>query len=173
MSVIGRSLPPGFIAQRCAGDPIGAAVTQALAGAEPGTMMVADDTRHCRLALVLTPDPPISDAAMLDLAGRAVHGALAAVAPPGIPIAVTPPDVLVNGAAAGTLTVRRAGAADWLVLGIDIAVAGEAGDPDTPDPGETPDRTCLAEEGFGDSAPELVASICRHLLSGFDRWAAP
>jgi hypothetical protein len=161
----GVLLPPGFAAIACDGDPMAAAVRQIEAGAAPGTILHAPLARHCRVAIILTPDRPIADTQSLALAAQAVHAALAGLAPAGVPIAVKNNRILVNGAEAATLRLRRPGqnaecVPEWLVLGIDVAV--DLGDPD---PGHDVLHTCLAEEGFTCSAAELLAGICRHLLS--------
>ena len=41
------------------------------------------------------------------------------------------------------------------------------------EPGQTPDLTSLAEEGFEGAGPaELTASWARHLMAGLDEWQA-
>jgi hypothetical protein len=52
------------------------------------------------------------------------------------------------------------------VLGIDVAI--QAG---TAAPGETPDQTCLVEEGFGDvTAADVLMQTSRYLLGWLDEW---
>jgi hypothetical protein len=163
-------LPPGFTAMVTAADVCAEAALHAEAGADPGLVLHNELTARCTMAVVLTPDRPIDDAAMLDLAARAVHHALAALAPVRIPVEISGHGITVNGGQTATLTLRRSPAdalqtPDWLVLGIDVAVdLREAA------PGHHPGRTCLREEGFDASAAEIMSGVCRHLLAAIDAW---
>jgi hypothetical protein len=163
------ALPPGFIAVGAA-DPIGTAVAQAAAGADPGSVFHAEIAGRCVFAVVLAPEGPIEDGAVRSLGAQALHDALAGLAPVGLPIGIAVDHVIVNGAVAATLGVSRppgatAAVPDWLVLWVDVAI-----DLQDADPGLNPLSTCLAEEGFTASGMEVMAAFCRHLLAGVDAW---
>jgi hypothetical protein len=169
--------PPGFTALPCPGDPLAAAVARAAAGADPGLVLHRDADARCEMAIVLAPDRPVSDEALLALGTRAVRGALSFLAPVRMPVVISPPEnVTVNGGEVAMLTVRRPARAagipdwsipDWIILGIDVAV-----DLREADPGLHPGRTCLREEGFDTTPAEVMAGICRHLLGEIDAWSA-
>ncbi len=171
-----RSLPPGFDARACDGDCVTAAVMAAEGGADGGTLFHNDLSRRCTFAVVLIPGDAVTDAAVCDLAGRAIELALAGMAPVGLPIATVREGgvvsgVCVNGGMASWLSLRRSedsadGVPNWLVLGVDVAV-----DAQIQDPGLDPSRTCLIEEGFECAAQDVLAAICRHLLAAFDALA--
>ncbi len=127
---------------------------------------------RCRAAFVFTPDRPLTAGLLLDLGALALFDAIAVLSPPQVPVHLLPPDGLaVDGGRVATLraTAASAGADDvpeWAVLEFDAAVSISVAAP-----GETPDRTSLAEEGFGDVAPsDLLMHMCRHLLGWLDVW---
>jgi hypothetical protein len=165
------TLPPGFHAVPTA-DPWGAALRSAAQGdrpeGAPGTVLHAPLEARCHAAIQLAPDRPVADEAILHLAALALRDALSGLVPPEVSVELTlPRGVAVNGAEAGSLRVARGPGAppEWIVLEIDIAVALR-----DPDPGRSPWRTDLAEEGCGASATDVLEAICRQLLSWFDRW---
>jgi BirA family transcriptional regulator, biotin operon repressor / biotin---[acetyl-CoA-carboxylase] ligase len=141
-------------------------------GAEPGSVFWNDAQGRCRAVFVFAPDRPLAAGLVLDLGALALFDAIAALAPPQIPVHLLPPDGLaVDGGRVATLRMAEAPAAigaipDWAVLGLDVAVnTGAAA------PGETPDQTCLAEEGFGDvTSADLLVHMSRHLLGWLDLW---
>lgn len=122
---------------------------------------------------MFAPDRPIEDpGVLLSLGSLALYDALAVLAPPHVPLRLLPPDGLaVDGARAATLRAAVAPAdagmtPDWAVLGLDVAIDMQAAAP-----GETPDETCLIEEGFGGVTPaEVLAHVCRQLLGWIDLW---
>ena len=77
----------------------------------------------------------------------------------------------VNGALCGQLQVAAdtsdpALVPDWLVVGLDLVLLQT-----TEDPGETPDRTALYEEGCADvPAEQLLESWARHVMTWINRW---
>jgi hypothetical protein len=165
------SLPPGFLPIPCTGDPLAAAIELAVSGAEPGTLLHGDLCERCNVAIVLAPDRPIDEACMLSIVSRAVHSTIAGFVPPGLPIDIAGALILLNGGEVARLAIRVAplvvdGVPDWLIAVIDVAV-----DFRDPDPGLHPERTCLAEEGAEASPEEVLAAICRHLLTGIDTWS--
>lgn len=166
-------LPPGFQAFPGGDDPWAAALRNAAAGAEPGHVYCDGAHGRCRAAFVFTPDRPFDGAnVLLSLGALALFDAVAVLAPPQVPVHIVMPDSLtVDGGRVATLRAAQAAAhgdaiADWAVLGIDVAVGLQAGAP-----GENPDQTSLAEEGFGDIAPaDVLTHMSRHLLGWIDAW---
>lgn len=164
-------LPPGFRACPGDGDPWAAALRGAEAAA-PGSVFWDGTQGRCRAAFLFAPDRPLGEADLLNLGALALFDAMAVLAPPQVPVHVVPPDGLaVDGGRVAALraalpAAQAGGVPDWAVLGIDVAVNLHARAP-----GETPDRTCLAEEGFGDIAPDdLLTHMSRHLLGWIDAW---
>ena len=143
-----------------------------MAGAEPGSVFWDGAQGRCHAAYVFAPDRPLAAGLVLDLGALALFDAIAVLAPPQVPVHLLPPDGLtVDGGRVATLRTAEApadvdGVPDWAVLGIDVALSN-----DMAAPGETPDQTCLTEEGFGDVAPgDLLTHISRHLLGWLDVW---
>lgn len=157
-------------------------------GAEAGSIFWAEAQGRCHAAFVFAADRPLGRAGLslgsglLDLGALALFDALAVLAPPQIPMHLLPPDGLaVDGGRVATLCLARAPsvggevpngdvsdlrAPKWAILGIEVAI-----DLQSDAPGETPDRTCLAAEGFGDvTAGDLLAHLCRHMLCWVDAW---
>ena len=167
------ALPPGFAAVPCGRDAWEAGVHGAGAGDDPGCVRwsFAEGTLH--VAVVLAPDRPMQDSSpIVALGALALFDALATLAPPQVPIHLLPPDGLaVDGGRVATVWAAMAsGPSDrppeWAVLGFEIEV--QAGDAE---PGRTPDRTSLHEEGFGDViADDILVNSLRHLLVWLDAW---
>lgn len=166
-------LPPGFRALPGGASPWDAALRAAAADAEPGTMFWSGAGGRCEAAFVFSPDRPLEGpGVVLSLGALALYDTLAVFAPPNRPLHILPPDgLVVNAGRAAALRAAvapaEAGAVpEWAVLGLDVAL-----DLQTPAPGDTPDETCLAEEGFGAVAPaELLAQLCRYLLFWINVW---
>jgi BirA family biotin operon repressor/biotin-[acetyl-CoA-carboxylase] ligase len=122
---------------------------------------------------VFTPDRPFDGAdLLLKLGALALFDAVAVLAPPQVPVHILAPDGLaVDGGRVATLraaqpTCHADAIPDWAVLGIDVAVGPQEGAP-----GDTPDRTSLAEEGFGNVTPaDELTHMSRHLLGWIDSW---
>lgn len=169
-------LPPGFTARtlRAGGDAFDAACAAARDGADPATLVWAAGPDTLDMAVVLAPDDAAGVARRAVIAGMAaLADAVVAAAPPEKPIAIRwPATLLVAGALVGGGRVAIAEAApdavpDWLVFGATLRLAW----PDNAEPGLTPDRTALLEEGFDDLEPaDLVGSFARHLLFHVDAW---
>ena len=167
------ALPPGFTAVPGGRDAWEAAVRGAGVGDDPGCVRwsFAEGTLH--MAVVLAPDRPMRDSSPIVALGMlALFDALATLAPPQVPIHLLPPDGLaVDGGRVATVRAAMAsGPSDmppgWAVLGFEVRV--QAGDAE---PGRTPDRTSLHEEGFGDvTADDVVVNSLRHLLVWLDAW---
>ncbi len=154
--------------------PMDVAVEQARAGCDAGLVLHDVAVDRLRAALVLAPEVPLSAAmAMLPLCAVGLRDALGALAPPEVAVHLAwDGGVLVNGALCGTVTsasdtddpqVRP----DWLVVALDVAILPTG----TADPGETVDRTTLADEGCGDIAPvTLLEAWIRHSLVRIHAW---
>ena len=173
MSDPAPSLPPLFDGEASA-TPFATAIARARAGTEPG--LLAYDIRPDRLtaALVLGPEVPLEDAmAMVLAAANGFGDAFGALAPSEVACQFDWPGGLrINGARCGGL---RAAAStrdpeaepDWLVVGIEVPFFAPA----EAEPGETPDRTTLWEEGCGDIEPaRLLESWSRHSLVWIHEW---
>lgn len=166
------ALPPGFRALPGGDDPWETAVRAAAAGAEPGSVFWDGAHGRCRAAFVFAPDRPLAAGVVLDLGALALFDAIAVLAPPQVPVHLVPPDGLaVDGGRVATLRASEGpagsdGVPDWAVLGLDAAVGVRVAAP-----GETPDRTSLAEEGFGGVTPaDLLTHMSRHLLGWIEAW---
>jgi len=173
-------LPSVFtpIALREGGDAMARAVALA-AERGAGTLAWVGAAARAEAALVLEPEQPLAEARLALLAGAtALADALAPGGPADIPVQFAWPDrLLVNGAACGALRLvappgaRPDQVPDWLVLGFTVALA-PAG-PGGAEPGLTPERTTLAEEGWdGPDGAQLTAGWARHLMAGLDDWQA-
>ena len=166
----GLELPPGFMAL-----PAEAAWTTALseaaAGASPGTLVYALAGGVLEAAFILAPDRPVDDAIVLRLGTLAARDALVAAVNPETVVAIVADGLVsVNDGEVATTTLARGpalpdGAPAWLVLGCTIRVALQL-----ESPGLTPWLTDLAEEGIEISAMDLLGSVCRHLLAAIDLW---
>ncbi|MEC7376476.1 MAG: biotin/lipoate--protein ligase family protein, partial [Pseudomonadota bacterium] len=104
---------------------------------------------------------------------------LGALAPPEVPVQFDWPDrIKVNGALCGSVRFAAdvsdpKAMPNWLVIGIAVPFTHPGGEP-----GETPDQTCLYEEGCVEITPmALLESWSKHTLlwltyfldSGFER----
>lgn len=147
-----------------------------------GTLAWVRSAARAEAAVVLEPELPLAAARLAFLvAANALADALAVHGPPEIPVEFAWPGTLrVNGAACGMVRLAAppgiAGTAipAWLVVGfearIGLGLLREAG---SREPGETPDLTALAEEGWEAlTAAELTAAWARHLMAGLDDWQA-
>lgn len=160
------SLPPLLRGLRAA-DPMAAAIAEARAGCDGGTLFWrAGDS--LAVALVLAPEVARARAAqMLPLAAVAMRDALGAVGPPELPVHLAwDGAILVNGAEAGRVRgVAPAGdgVPDWLVVHVALRfLPGRAG----PHGG-----TALWEEGCGEVTPDaLLESWSRHLMHRLAEW---
>jgi len=172
------ALPPGFGVLSCGSDPWAAAVLGAAAGDDPGSIRWDHTDGVLRLAIVLAPDRLMQDAGPVAALGAlALYDAVATLAPPQVPMHLLAPDGLatdglaVDGARVAAIRAAIAPALpgavpDWAVLGFEVALQAR-----TAEPGATPDRTSLHEEGFGDvTAADVLVNTLRHLLVWLDAW---
>lgn len=161
-------------------DPFDKAVSRAVAGVDSGTVFYSEAEDTLRAALVLAPETPLEEAILaVYVAQVGLAESLGALAPPEVPVHFQWPDrIKVNGALCGS--IRYAADAsepeaypNWLVIGIEVPFL-----PLCDEPGESPNQTCLHEEGCVDITPmALLESWSRHTLlwltyfmdSGFER----
>lgn len=168
------SFPPLLRGEAAAGDPFRAAVARAREGTDPG--LVTHDVRPDLLsaALVLAPEAPLEDAmAMVFAVANGFADAFGSLAPSEVACQFDwPGEIRVNG---GTCGGFRAAASttdpgvepDWLVVGFDVRFFAEA----EAEPGLTPDRTTLWDEGCAGIEPlRLLESWSRHSLVWIHQW---
>jgi hypothetical protein len=178
------TLPPVFRAVTVRDAAFASARALAVAGGEAGTLVVTADAAEpspplLELAVVLEPDRPAADCfAALPIAMLAMADALSALGPPLKTVGFVWPDRLVlDGAEVGRARLALPAPHDepfdqplpaWLVVGLELRLRLDS---DAAEPGRTPDRTALVEEGFGEvTAPEIVEAFARHLLHWVSRW---
>ncbi len=156
-------------------DPVAAAVTAMAEGGDPGQVFYAETDDTLRAAVTLAPEEPVERAARAGFAVMlGLSDALGALAPPEVAVQFDwPGGIRVNGAACGAVRLvgppTAPGAVpDWLVAGIEIAVAAAPG---AADPGHAPDRTTLHDEGCAEiTVPALIESWSRHMLVWIHRY---
>ncbi|SDU05190.1 biotin/lipoate--protein ligase family protein [Stappia sp. ES.058] len=128
------------------------------------------------LALVLEPEVPASRSfEMLFLTMVAANDALGAITPPETALTFLWPDVFkVNGAKVGRARLATSdeldddGAPLWLTVALEFRLAPLDG---PLEPGETPDRTSLIDEGAVDlDRTQVIESLSRHLLTWIHSW---
>ena len=172
------TLPPVFRAVHVRADAFAAARGMAVAGGDAGTLVVADtgpEAVRLDLAVVLEPDRPAASCfAALPIAMLAMADALAAVGPPFKPVGFAwPHELVLDGAVVGSARLAlpkpsEAPVPAWLVVGLALQRRFTT---ETDEPGRTPERTALLEEGFGLVTPaEIVEAFAAHLLHWVDRW---
>lgn len=154
-------------------DLLAAASQAACDGADGGTVLWSPTPHPWRAAIVLAPEAALRESLSVVLALQlAVIDAIGALAPPEVGITWAWPDVmLANGAVAGRMRVAASSqepdeTPDWLAaeFSVDLAPLGAA-------PGETPDRTTLAEEGCPDLSSNALTEVwARNALLWLHRW---
>lgn len=154
-------------------DILAAGVAAARGGADGGTVLWSPRRDRWEVAVVFAPEDALKRSLTVALALQmAVVDAIGALAPPEVGVVWAWPDVmLVNGARAGRMraaaeTEDPAATPDWLVFALEAEIA-----PIGVDPGETPDRTSLAEEGCADlDARRLTEVWARHAQLWLHTW---
>jgi biotin-(acetyl-CoA carboxylase) ligase len=169
-------LPPPFrlVTLREVGDAFAHARTHA-AELGAGTLVSVGRFDVAEFALVLEPEEPLAFSWRALYAGMvALTDALAAIAPPGTPIAVEWPDAIrLDGRLVGGGRLAWPDAADdaapppWLVFGVMIRMVSM----DIDGAGARPLATAPEGEGFGDvGSDQLVESFARHFMRVIDHW---
>lgn len=161
--------PPLFAGQAVSGrtDPFAKACTQAMLGCESGLVVhnLAADTM--RAAIVFAPEVPLEQAmAVLIACGVGFQNALGALAPPEVAVHIGwQGEIYVNGARCGRLRAASSTSVPdeepaWIVVGLELPLI-----PESDAPGETPDQTCLYEEGCVEvDSTRLLEAWIRHSL---------
>ncbi|MDQ7080265.1 MAG: DUF4444 domain-containing protein [Paracoccaceae bacterium] len=165
----GPSFPPLLSGLAVAGiDPFDKARAQAVLGVDAGLVVHNITPDQLRAAIVLAPEEPL-ESAMAAMIACAVgfQNALGALAPPEVAVHLTWDGLIkVNGAECGRLraaasTTDADAVPDWLVIGLELQLIPVSED----DPGLTPDKTSLYQEGCGEVSPiRLLESWSRHSL---------
>lgn len=156
-------------------DPFDLAIDMAKTGCDAGSVVYNVTRDRLRVAIVLAPEVPLSEAmAMLIACGIGFANALGALGPPEVAVHLGwDGTIFVNEATCGSLRVAAStgdpeAMPDWLVIGMSVALFPAAG----LDGGETPDQTTLFQEGCGDVEPfRLLESWARHTLVWINRWS--
>lgn len=154
-------------------NPFDKAVSEAVKGIDSGSLFYAQAEDSLRAALVLAPETSLEDAlAAVYVAQIGLAESIGALAPPETPVHFAWPDrIKINGAICGQVkfaaeTREPDSHPQWLVVGIDIPFASRGGEP-----GQTPNQTCLYEEGCGDVHPmNLLESWSKHTLLWLTHW---
>ncbi len=160
--------PPLLTGLAVAGDPFEAAC-DAADTSDPGTVFYSPDEAIFQVAVLLAPETPLSEAISVSFAASlALNDAIGALGPPEVAFHLEWPGAFrVNGASCGTLRARASTdipteEPDWLVIGLDVPVAGAM---DT-EPGAVPDRTTLHAEGCGEiTTAALTESWARYFMN--------
>lgn len=141
-----------------------------------GDVLWSRNEARIEIAIVLEPEVAMNTAAqMLPLCLVAIGDCLGALTPPQVGVTFIWPNIVcINGARAGLF---RAAAAptqaagdvpDWMVLALELHHQRE---PEDAEPGETPDRTWLSEEGGGElTHSDIIESYSRHFLTWLNSW---
>jgi hypothetical protein len=140
-----------------------------------GTLVWVRSWARAEAAIVLEPEEALPTARLaLHAASVALADALGAYGPPDIPLVFEWPGTLrLNGAVVGQTRLGLPAETlpdatpPWLVVGMELRFAEYADG----EPGETPDRTSLLEEGYDDLTPGLlVAAWARHFMATIADW---
>lgn len=171
------SFPPLLSGRRCppGQNPFDLARNLARRGTEAGLIVHDIAPDHLSAALVLAPETALSDAsAMMLVAGLGFADAFGTLAPSEVAAQLDwPGGFRIEGAICGGLR----GAADrcdptdipgWMVIGLEVPFGPQT----DADPGLTPDRTTLRDEGCGEIEPRtLLESWARHTLVWLHHWS--
>lgn len=168
--------PPAFKGEAASdgADPFRSAVDHARKGTDAGLIIHRIRPDHLSAALVLAPETALRDAMVMVLvAAVGFADGLGALAPPEVAVQFDwPGGFRINGAGCGGL---RAAAStddpdtepDWLVIGLDVPFFAKS----STEPGKTPNRTTLWDEGCSEILPaRLLESWARHTLVWIHHW---
>lgn len=174
MSDVPPNFPPLFEGEPTQRDPFALAQARAIEGCDAGLITHAITADHLRAALILAPEVPLAQAvAMFITCGIGFSNALGALSPPEVAVHLEwDGRIRVNGAVCGrhrlaASTTDPKAVPNWLIIGLEVRLLPL----DDIDPGLTPDRTSLFEEGCGAVRAEtLLESWSRHTLVWLNRW---
>ena len=156
--------------------PLEAARTALADGAAgAGDVFWAAETEQLSVCFVLEPEVSASRAQEMLFAVMVAAGeAVGALCPPELGFMWQWPNrFFANGARVGQAAIEFSDARsgddvpDWMIVGIELRLLphGEA------EPGLSPDRTSLWDEGAVDAdGPDLISMLSRHFLSWINRW---
>lgn len=168
------SFPPLLTGEATRSDPFPVAAERAREGTDSGLIVHRIRPDLLSAAIVLAPDDPLEDAmAMVFAAANGFGDAFGALAPSEVAAQFDwPGGIRINGGRCGGFraaasTREPSAIPDWLVIALDLPFFAA----DDEEPGVTPDRTSLWEEGCGDIEPRrLLESWSRHLLVRINSW---
>lgn len=168
------SLPPLLSGEATADDPFLVAVGRARAGTDAGLIVHCVRPDSLAAAIVLAPETTLSDAmAMVFAVANGFADSFGSLAPSEIAAQFDwPGGIRINGARCGGFRAAAAtgnpdAVPDWLVIGLEVPFFATS----DAEPGETPDRTTLWEEGCSGIAPmRLLESWSRHTLVWIHQW---
>lgn len=174
------SLPPILTAHACEPgrdvfrEAVNGAKTQRL---EAGDCLWSLRTARAEFAIVLEPDVASNICRQMGpLMFAGINDSLGALMPPKTGVLWRWPDtILINGAAAGSLSLAIAPTPpdtddppDWLVVACSLRLQrGKS----LQEPGDNPDITVIHEEGGGDlERSALIQSVASHFLTWLNTW---
>lgn len=149
---------------------------KAAEGVPPASLYWCGRPDRLSCAVVLEPEQPLSEAALMLFIGQLALGeALSSALPPLMDVGLSLPDeVRLDRAVVGRTQlfvppgVKPNKVPDWLVLAAEVAVTGLPGENSA---GGKPVETTLENDNCGAvSATGLVGTFARHLLTWIDRW---
>lgn len=149
-------------------DPMPIAVDQARRGVDAGLIAWSITEDRLRAALILAPETPLEPAmAGVIACGLGMQNALGALAPPETAVHLDWTGALrLNGGHAGGFHIAAstrdpAALPDWVIVGVELTRHL----PEDMEPGDTPDRTSLGQEGCGEiDMVDLLEAWARHSL---------
>ncbi len=149
-------------------NPRTVAIAQARRGVDAGLLVWSATDERLMTALVLAPDVPLEKAvACLPACAVATRNAFGTLAPPETAVHLEwSGGIRLNGGLVGTLrlsgpTCGIGEIPDWLVVSLELDLEPQA----EREPGETPDRTALSQEGCGNiGAMDFIETWAAHCL---------
>ncbi len=158
-------------------NPFTIACDQARRGVDAGLLTWSLSSERLRAALVLAPEVALEPAMAAFVAcGVGLQNAIGVLAPPETAVHLDwSGGVRLNGAHCGGLRLWASSRdpralPDWLVVGLDLTLAL----PPEWEPGDTPDRTALDQEGCSDLDPvAILEAWSRHSLVWINRLDDP
>ncbi|WP_114965115.1 biotin/lipoate--protein ligase family protein [Alkalilacustris brevis] len=149
-------------------DPFKVACGEAEQGTDAGLLTWSITPDRLRAALVLAPEAPLEEAMAGYIAcSLGIQNALGAMGPPEVAVHLGwDGEIRLNGARCGAFKLAASPRdprhePDWLVVGLSLTLRLS----DDVEPGETPDRTSLRQEGCGEiGAGDLLEAWARYSM---------